>query len=230
MKPRTDIAQKIRTDIVAGQLPFGSRLTIDQLALRYDTSHMPVREALRQLSGEGLIVTEPNRGARVRAINESFITELMDLRSGIEAQLAKRAAERSTELQIRQLEAIEDRFEDAIAQEDYESALVVNKEFHNFINSIGASSYPIELIKGHWLLLAALWHRYGYGPERFAGVENDHRHLIMALEAHDTHAAELITGAHVMKSKQQLLLQIRKTKQLEQERKNEQSDTHEQSA
>ena len=62
------VAQRIRDDIVAGRLAFGDRLTIDALANRYEVSHMPVREALRELQGDGLVVIEPNRGARVRTI------------------------------------------------------------------------------------------------------------------------------------------------------------------
>ena len=111
MISNSKIAQRIRTDIVAGVLPFGSRLTIDQLASRYETSHMPVREALRELVGEGIVVAEPNRGARVRTIDESFVSELMNVRAGIEGHLARRAAERATSQQIEQLWAIENELE-----------------------------------------------------------------------------------------------------------------------
>ena len=71
-----NIGQRIREDIVSGVLGFGERITIDALATRYQVSHMPVREALRELQGEGLVVSEPNRGARVRAIDVNFIDNL----------------------------------------------------------------------------------------------------------------------------------------------------------
>ena len=67
-----DIQRLLRDDIISGSLPFGSRLRIDELATRYGVSHMPIREALRELHGEGLVVIEPNRGARVRSIDLSF--------------------------------------------------------------------------------------------------------------------------------------------------------------
>jgi DNA-binding GntR family transcriptional regulator len=63
------ICDRIREDIVSGALPFGSRLTLHRLATRYATGDMPVREALRQLQGEGLVVQTPNCGARVRAVD-----------------------------------------------------------------------------------------------------------------------------------------------------------------
>ena len=208
MSKQTDIASRIRGDIVDGILPFGSRVTIDQLAVRYQTSHMPVREALRQLSGEGIVVTEPNRGARVRTIDASFVAELMDLRAGIESHLARRAAERGSPAHLRQLRAIQARLEEHVAEKRYASVLAANLEFHNLINAMANSPDGADLVDRHWLLIAALWRRYGYGEERFTGVVDDHRHLLMAFEARDGLAAELIMGAHVMKSKQMLVRQI----------------------
>ena len=60
------IQDLIRQDIITGTLPLGTRLQIDALAVRYGVSHMPVREALRELRGEGLVTIEVNRGARER--------------------------------------------------------------------------------------------------------------------------------------------------------------------
>jgi DNA-binding GntR family transcriptional regulator len=203
-----DVAQHIREDIVSGEIPFGSRLTIDQLAMRYETSHMPVREALKELAGEGLIVTEPNRGARVRAIDADFVSSLMDLRAGVEAHLARRAAERARPEQIKPLREIEERLEASIAAADYTEALRCNREFHITINEIASTPDGVTIVNRHWLLLAALWRQHGYGADRFAGVASDHQHLITALETNDAQAAEMIMGAHVMKSKQIIIRQI----------------------
>lgn len=208
MHPQVSISQRIREDIVANVLPFGSRLTINMLAERYATSHTPVREALHELSGEGIVVTEPNRGAWVRAIDARFVAELMDLRAGIEARLARLAAERATPAQIATLREIEVRLEAHLADGDHAGALDANREFHGVINAAAASPASADIVSRHWLLLAALWQRYGYEPTRFDGVVNDHQHLIMAIAARDGHAAELIIGAHVMKSKQSLIQRL----------------------
>ena len=66
--PPASIEQRLRNDIVAGALPFGSRLIIEDLATRYGVSHMPIREALRILHGEGLVVIDANN--RVVYANE----------------------------------------------------------------------------------------------------------------------------------------------------------------
>ncbi len=121
------ICDRVRDDIVAGNLSFGSRLTLDLLAARYAVGHMPVREALRQLQGEGLVVLTPNRGARVRAVDVEFVRNVFDLRITIEAMLARRAAERIEAGQVARLEALEGELEAAAARRDYASLLALNR-------------------------------------------------------------------------------------------------------
>jgi DNA-binding GntR family transcriptional regulator len=202
-----DVAQRIRDDIVAGRFRFGDRLTIDALATRYAVSHMPVREALRELQGEGLVVMEPNRGARVRTIDADFIDNLFEIRVALELMLVRRAAERCRTSDIDELRAIEDDLERDIAAADYPAVVSRNRSFHQVINRVAGNADALPIIDKHWTLLAALWRHYGYGESRFAGVANDHRHLIAALAGHDVEAAALIMGGHSNKAK--LLLKER---------------------
>ncbi|ASJ73789.1 GntR family transcriptional regulator [Granulosicoccus antarcticus] len=205
MRPKLDVAECIRTDIVAGHLVFGARVTIDQLATRYKISHMPVREALRQLAGEGILVLEPNKGATVREINTEFVSQIMDMRAGIESHLTRRAARRATATDITCLREIESELESAIEHKLYDEVLVHNQRFHGLINQVADSVDGANMVDRHWMLITALWRVHGHSDERFAGVASDHQHLIAALESGDEMAAELLMGAHVMKSKQMLI-------------------------
>lgn len=200
-----DVRQRIRDDILSGDIPFGARITIDELAARYGVSHMPVREALRELHGEGLVVTERHRGARVRQIDGRFIENLFDIRGAIESLLAKRAAQRCTRLDAEKLIAIEDRLEDAASRGAYGEALALNKAFHSTINDVADNPDAAALLDRHWLLIASLWRRFGYGPERYAGVASDHRALVRALADNDADGTVAVMTAHVVKAKQELL-------------------------
>ena len=203
-----DIGLRIRDDIVAGNLQFGARITIDALATRYGVSHMPVREALRELQGEGLVVIEPNRGARVRTIDARFVENLFEIRTALEVMMVRRAAQRSTPGEIAELRAIEDVLERHIASGDHAAVVAENRRFHQTINRIADNVDALPMVDRHWMLLAALWRNFGYGAARFAGVANDHRHLIAALEAHDQEAASMIMGAHATKAKLELLARV----------------------
>jgi DNA-binding GntR family transcriptional regulator len=202
------IRDRVRDDIVAGTLPFGSRLTLDLLARRYSVGHMPVREALRQLEGEGLVVLAPNRGARVRAVDVEFARNIFDLRIAIEAMLTRRAAERIEPHHLERLQSIQDRFEAQARKRDFESLLSLNRQFHDVIDEAASNPEAARVLERHWRVIAALWNLYGYGEKRVAGVISDHRQLIEALAAHDAEVAACLAMAHAAKAKQALIARM----------------------
>ncbi|MEP7276073.1 MAG: GntR family transcriptional regulator [Betaproteobacteria bacterium] len=203
--PMRDVQQRLRSDIVSGVFPFGARLIIEELAIRYGVSHMPIREALRILHGEGLVVIEPNRGAHVRPIYRGFIEDLFDVRAAIETMLARRAAERRTAAHMTRLREAAAKLEAHVASGSFEDVPVANREFHAAINDAAGNPGALPIVDSHWLLLAALLKRYGYGDRRFARVIEEHRHMIQAIERRDGHSAAMLMGAHIEQAKNNLL-------------------------
>ena len=78
------VAGALRGAIVRGELPGGVPLRQEELAARLGVSRLPVREALRQLHGEGLVTLSPNRGAVVVALSPDDVQEVYDIRIGLE--------------------------------------------------------------------------------------------------------------------------------------------------
>lgn len=208
MTRNADIEGRLRDDILRGRIGFGDRLRIDELASRYGVSHMPVREALRVLAGEGLIVTEPNRGAHLRPVNRDFVEDLFDIRAAIEMMLARRAAERRTAAQLLQLIEIERALEQLVGRGDYPAIPAVNRDFHQVVNQAAGNPGALSLVEGQWLLVAALWNKVGNPPARFQSVVDDHRHLIIAIERRDGAGASALMGAHIEKARQDLLARM----------------------
>src|SRR5690242_4084326 len=169
---------------------------------------MPVREALRQLEGEGLVVLAPNRGARVRAVDVAFARNIFDLRIAIEAMLARHAAERINRDQIARLEAIQSRYEAHARKRDFDRLLGVNREFHDVIEEAADNPEAAKVLERHWRVIAALWNLYGYGEKRVAGVISDHRQIIDALAARDAEVAACLAMAHAAKAKQALIARM----------------------
>ncbi len=200
-----DIQQRIRDDILAGELAFGTRITTADLAQRYGVSQMPIREALRELLGEGLVTKEPNRGARVRSIDPDFVGNIFDIRNALEVLMVRRAARLRTPEQVERMWAIEHDLEACVLQQDYAGALLANRHLHQLISEIAANPDAQALLDRHWLLLAGLWRENKYSPQRYDGVINDHRHLIEAIGAGDAEASAILMQAHVLKAKQVLL-------------------------
>jgi DNA-binding GntR family transcriptional regulator len=198
-------SDRLRADILAGAFGFGTRLKIEELARRYETSHMPIREALRSLHGEGLVVIEPNRGAKVRSVDIGFVRNMFDLRSAIEAMLTRRAAERISAGELAQLETIEAGLEDCAARGDVAGVLAANRDFHSLLYGASAHREAVEIASRHWALVAALWSMHGYDATRFPGVISDHRQILAAIAARDAESAYAIAAAHAAKAKHDLI-------------------------
>lgn len=207
----TEITDRLRDAIINRQeFDAGAPLRIDALATRFGVSHMPIRAALHRLESEGLIVAQPNKGARVVAVDEIFVGQMLDIRIVIESYLARRAAERMTAQDLSHLETLRARHEDAVAQGDAPLALLANREFHAAIHHIADNRDANLILERHWRLISALWRRYGYESDRFAGVVADHRLLLAAFTAGDGESAAAVTAAHTARAKLVLLNRMRK--------------------
>src|ERR1700693_4166890 len=81
------VADKLRDQIIRGEIGEGTQLRQDAIATQYQVSRIPVREALRQLDAEGLIAIVPNRGAVVPALSPDDIEELFAIRALLEPEV-----------------------------------------------------------------------------------------------------------------------------------------------
>jgi DNA-binding GntR family transcriptional regulator len=111
--------EQLRQAIVEGRYAPGQRLVEQAIGEELRLSRTPVREALRRLEAEGLVVTERNCGASVRPIGVDDIADLYDLRSHLEAMMAERAAERATPAEHAALAAAADAFDAAVPATDH---------------------------------------------------------------------------------------------------------------
>lgn len=124
------IADRLRTRIIANELAEGYTLRQEAIAEAYNVSRMPVREALRQLEAEGLVVFHQNKGAVVSRLNVSEVEELFVLRRLIECYLIERAATQASEQDIAQCRKHLLESEEAFANKDIRRWGELNWAFH----------------------------------------------------------------------------------------------------
>ncbi len=126
----------IRAGIIEGRYRPGQRMIEQRIGEEYDLSRTPVREALRTLEAEGLIISERNRGAVVRPVSAGEIYDLYELRARLESYAVERAADRATEADLRELDDAIEAFDHAVfARSDSELAQLreinrANARFH----------------------------------------------------------------------------------------------------
>lgn len=130
------VANKLRDQIIRGEIAEGAQLRQDAIATQYQVSKIPVREALLQLEAEGLVTIVPNRGAVVPALSPDDIEELFSIRSLLEPEVLKRSIPRLTEEDFSQAEAILKTFVDELRRDDHVSAWGrLSWEFHSTLYS-----------------------------------------------------------------------------------------------
>src|SRR6218665_2564854 len=109
--PQVSVYEMIREDIISSRLEPNARLKVADLAAAYGTSTNPVREALQQLRGEGFVVMEPNRGARVMPIDENFVRDIIEIEVLIEPALTRWFVSIANDADIVELERIQAQIE-----------------------------------------------------------------------------------------------------------------------
>ncbi|MBA3504207.1 MAG: GntR family transcriptional regulator [Betaproteobacteria bacterium] len=198
-------ASQLREDILHGRLRAGDRLKLADLARRYRTGYMPVREALRELQGQRLVEMSPNCGARVRGVDVQRVRNMFDVRIALEAMLARRAAERIRPSDIDRLHTVQKKLELSVQRHEYRAALVANHDFHRLVGEVADNDEALDILDMQWRLIPALWRSVGYARARFAAVISDHRQIIEALARRDQEASADITMSHAARARNDLL-------------------------
>jgi DNA-binding GntR family transcriptional regulator len=130
------VADKLRDQIIRGEIPEGAQLRQDAIATQYQVSRIPVREALRQLEAEGLIAIVPNRGAVVPALSPQDIEELFSIRALLEPEVLKLSVPRLTEDDFAEAASVLRTYIDELRREDHVSAWGrLNWQFHSILYS-----------------------------------------------------------------------------------------------
>jgi len=130
------VADKLRDQIIRGEIPEGAQLRQDAIATQYHVSRIPVREALRQLDAEGLISIVPNRGAIVPALSPDDIRELFSIRALLEPEVLKLSIPHLKDEDLSQAEAVLAKYVSELKREDHVSAWGrLNWQFHSILYS-----------------------------------------------------------------------------------------------
>ncbi len=208
-----ELYELIREEIIAGRLEANERLVVADLAKRYGTSTNPVREALQLLRGEGLVIMAPNRGARVRPIDEDFIRDISEVTGLIEPFLTRWFVGMATDENIAELERLqglieENAFKDTILHSELDTA------FHTVMYEGHYNRHAAELWWKNREVLRAVTRRMDYTLARRAAVLRDHRELIQAIKAQDADRAAETIARHVAGSGRHIVGQMRAQKMM----------------
>ena len=186
------VCAMLRELIISGELEPSEPLRQRDLATRFGVSQTPVREALRRLESEGLVVNDPHRGATVSESRSGVVEDNAQIRAALEPLGARLAAKAITAEQLATLRALNEQMSQ-MAEGDPQYG-VLNREFHFTIYQAAASPMLLSMMR-------LLWQAMPDGPvvtRSHAESAEQHAALIEALSSGDADAAADITRTHIM--------------------------------
>lgn len=194
---RIDVTAQLRDAITRGRLLPNERLIETDLAATYGVNRANIRMALAMLDQEGLVVREPNRGARVRAVSDDEALEIAETRLAIETMIAGQAARRVTESDRKTLRAILTRMRACVDGEDFAGFSDANAALHREIQRVAANATASRIVASLKSQIVRLQYRVILLPGRPALSLAEHRRIVEAICAGDRAAAEAAMRAHL---------------------------------
>ncbi|MCR0984810.1 GntR family transcriptional regulator [Roseomonas populi] len=179
----------------AGTLPAGTRLREAELAERFGISRTPVREALKRLEAQGLVLHEPHHGAVVASLDYGQMTELYHMREVLEGTAAGLAATHATTTEIEILREMVER--DRGLLKDPAALAATNRSFHRQIRLSARNRFLNTSLENMRISLALLARTTLATPERGAESVEEHAAIVAAIEARDAARAEEAARRHM---------------------------------
>jgi DNA-binding GntR family transcriptional regulator len=202
---KTDmVAALIREQIITGELPAGEQLRQRDVAQRFQVSQTPVREAMRRLESEGLVIGDTHRGFTVVEPDDGPVEENFQIRAALESLGASLAARKIDAAGLARLKKVNDEMRalggdhDGPGDPRYPS---LNREFHFTVQEYARSPLLLSLMRLLWASLQAVPKHRGPGVARTpAESARQHDEILAALRAGDPAAAAAGTYQHIMGS------------------------------
>ncbi len=143
---RDVVFNTLRQAILRGELEPGERLMEIQLAERLGVSRTPIREAIRKLELDGLVLMIPRKGAEVARISEKSLRDVLEVRRSMEELAIELACQRMTEEQVDELERAKKAFADAVACNDMMLMAETDEAYHEIIYRGTCNNRLVQII------------------------------------------------------------------------------------
>ncbi|HVA37240.1 MAG TPA: GntR family transcriptional regulator [Candidatus Dormibacteraeota bacterium] len=192
-----DPTESIREAIASGRFHPNERLVEESLSQLFRANRSAVRLALARLEQEGLVVREPNRGARVRVVLPHEAVQLAEARSVLEALIARHAATNVTPADADELRGIQRELERLYAAGDLMAYLSENVRLHSAIVRIANQEVAAKLLRGLRYQSVSAQFRSFLQPGRPTESVSEHAALVDAIVSGDPDAAEHAMRSHL---------------------------------
>jgi DNA-binding GntR family transcriptional regulator len=194
---RAEIAyRRLKTAIESREFRPGQRMREAELAAWLGISRTPVRDALKQLESDGLLVAAPRRGLAIAELDQQQVSEIYALREILEGLAARLAARHASGAEVATLRDLVDRHAEA-ADAEAETHAQINRHFHQLIYRAARNRYLLGVLESLESSLALLPGTTYSAPGRNAEALQEHREILEAIERHEADRAESAARTHI---------------------------------
>lgn len=205
-KPLREVVfESVRGAIISGALKPGERLMEVQLAEKLGVSRTPIREAIRKLELEGLVIMIPRKGAYVADLSIKDITEVLEIRAALEGLASGLAALRITEEEIDQIELNAKQFHKAIEDNDFDGIVQADIEFHDNIFKATRNEKLMQINNNLREQVQRFRIMYISKSNKSMDLARDHYEIAEAISKRDIDAAERIARKHIENAEKYIL-------------------------
>ncbi len=196
--PLRDIVfQTLRNAIITGELQPGERLMETQLGEKLGVSRTPIREAIRKLELEGLVVMVPRKGAQVAQFTEKDIQDVLEVRAALEALAARLACKRMDDRAFLKLQLAIAEYSYAAKNKDLETMIEKDVEFHDIICSATQNDKLIQIFNNLKEQVNRYRITYLKNVEDSETVEAEHKAILEALKNKEEDVASRLATKHI---------------------------------
>ena len=207
--PLRDVVFKtLRQGILTGELKPGERLMEIHLAERLGVSRTPIREAIRKLELEGLVIMIPRRGAEVARITEKHLRDVLEVRRAVDALAVELACERISDSDKVALKKACDAFEGAIRSKEVRQIASCDVELHDIIVKATGNEKLVQLVAN----LSEQMYRYRFEYIKDETVHqqliNEHKIIYESIINGDKDTAAKTVKMHIDNQEESIIHQL----------------------
>ena len=194
---RDVVFNTLRQAILKGELAPGERLMEIQLAEKLGVSRTPIREAIRKLELEGLVLMIPRKGAEVAKISEKSLRDVLEVRRSLEELAIELACQRMSEEDMDELERVQGNFRNAIARGEAMTIAETDEQYHDVIYQGTGNDKLVQMLNN----LREQMYRYRLEYIKDADKRQilmvEHEHILKALTLRHIQEAKMAVREHI---------------------------------
>jgi DNA-binding GntR family transcriptional regulator len=194
---RDVVFNTLRQAILRGELAPGERLMEIQLAERLGVSRTPIREAIRKLELEGLVLMIPRKGAEVAKISEKSLRDVLEVRRSLEELAIELACERITKEGIDELEAAQTAFCEALKTNDTMEMAETDEHYHDIIYNATGNTRLVQILNNLREQMYRYRLEYIKDASKRQNLVVEHDQIIRAIREHRIDEARAAIRDHI---------------------------------